>query len=376
MASEVKTDSPDAASMALHFDVAGRLTRVVALSGGNINDTYLAVCRTADGETGFIVQRLNRHVFASPEDVIHNMRVVTEHMGRRLAAEAPMADRVWRIPRVIPARGGGDLIVDGKGNYWRAMSLIVGAQTYEHIRDIGHAHEIGVALGQFQRSVSDIPVARLKDVLPGFHVTPRYLAAYDAASVSAPRQRRHAADVADCHAFVMQRRAWAAVLEDARGRGELLPRPIHGDPKVANVMIDDATGKGIGMIDLDTVSPGLVHYDFGDCLRSCCNPTGEDALDPGDVVFDTDLCAAVVKGYMTFAREFLTDADRHYLYDAIRLLTFELGVRFFADFLAGDHYFKTARAGHNLCRARVQFRLCESIERREATIRRVLEAHA
>ena len=148
---------------------------------------------------------------------------------------------------------------------------------------------------------------------------------------------------------------------------------FHGDPKVNNIMIDDVTGKGTAMIDLDTVSPGLVHVDFGDALRSICNPAGEEATNLAQVVFDEDLATAFCKGYMREAGSFMTDADRAYLYDSIRLLPFELGLRFFQDFLAADVYFKTSTPGQNLNRARVQFRLCESVEARERSIRSMLE---
>ena len=147
---------------------------------------------------------------------------------------------------------------------------------------------------------------------------------------------------------------------------------FHGDPKVNNIMIDDVTGKGTAMIDLDTVSPGLIHMDFGDALRSICNPAGEEETDLAKVVFDEDLCMAFCKGYMREAGSFLTDADRAYFYDAIRLLPFELGLRFFQDYLAGNVYFKTTQPEQNLNRARVQFRLCESVEAREHSIRNAL----
>jgi Ser/Thr protein kinase RdoA (MazF antagonist) len=151
-------------------------------------------------------------------------------------------------------------------------------------------------------------------------------------------------------------------------------RVVHGDPKISNIMIDDATGKGTCIVDLDTVKPGLIHYDFGDCLRSCCNPAGEETQDMSRVLFDTDLCEAIVRGYMVHARSFLTEADREYLYDSIRLIAFELGLRFFADYIAGDVYFKTRHDGQNLNRARVQFKLTESIEAREKQIRGILGA--
>jgi len=367
-----------AALVAPQFDVAGRLVRVVPTSGGNVNDTYLAIFRTTFSEERFVVQRLNRHVFPSPENVMHNMKVVTEHVHRRLEAETHLSDRIWQLPRVIPTKDGRDFIIDSDGDCWRAISLIASAHAYEKIQNLEHAHEAGFVLGQFQRCISDISVDELKDTLPGFHETPRYLAAYDVVLQSEPAQAqlKSCVDAAYCHKFVTERRGWAAVIEDARLRGELGARPIHGDPKVANVMIDDATGKGTCMIDLDTVKPGLVHYDFGDCLRSCCNAAGEETLDLGSVVFDIDLCTAIVRGYMTFARDFLTDADRNYLFDSIRLITFELGVRFFTDFLVGDRYFKVSREGQNLSRALVQFKLCESIEMREAVIRKVIEAAA
>ena len=140
-------------------------------------------------------------------------------------------------------------------------------------------------------------------------------------------------------------------------------------------MIDDLTGKGTSIVDLDTVKPGLIHYDFGDALRSIANPAGEETQDLAGVRFDLDLCEAFVRGYMSCASDFLTQEDRKYLYDAIRLIAFELGLRFFQDYLAGDVYFKVHSPDHNLNRARVQLRLCESIEAREAMIRKTLDRY-
>ena len=172
--------------------------------------------------------------------------------------------------------------------------------------------------------------------------------------------------------FVDERRDFAISLEKAEQAGELKKRMFHGDPKVNNIMIDDFTGKGTAMIDLDTVSPGLIHVDVGDAVRSICNPAGEEELNLGKVAFDETLFQAFMRGYMKEAGAFLTDADRAYLYDAIRLLPFELGLRFFQDYLAGNVYFTTTQPEQNLNRARVQFRLCESVEARERSIRGVL----
>jgi len=364
-----------AALMAQRFDVAGRLVTVDPTGSGNVNDTYLAIVRTVFSEERFILQRINKRVFPKPELIMENMRVVTEHAHRRIEEEAHRSDRIWQLPRVIPTRDGGDLAVDGDGEYWRAISLIASAHSHEQVQSIEHAFEAGYVLGHFQRLISDIPCERLHDTLEGFHITPRYLEKYDQARNTDDGRKRldSSWEAQYCMRFVEDRRRWCHVLEEAKARGDLALRPIHGDPKIANIMIDDATGKGTCIVDLDTVKPGLIHYDFGDCLRSCCNPAGEETLDFRKIYFDTDLCEAIVKGYLLDAREFLTEADRCYLFDAVRLIAFELGLRFFADYVAGDVYFKTRYDGQNLNRACVQFKLTESIEMREGQIRKVLE---
>jgi Ser/Thr protein kinase RdoA (MazF antagonist) len=364
-----------AALIAQKFDVAGRLVTVENTGEGNVNDTYLVIFRTTFSEERFILQRINKRVFPKPEYIMENMRVLTEHVHRRLEEEAHLSDRIWQLPRIIPAKDGKDFVIDGDGDYWRAISLIASAHSYAQVQSIEHAHEAGFVLGQFQRLISDLPVDTLHDTLEGFHITPGYLAKLDAALATSQGQARlqSAAEAERCHRFIEARRSWCAILEDAKQRGELRLRPVHGDPKISNIMVDDATGKGTCIVDLDTVKPGLIHYDFGDCLRSCCNPAGEEVLDLTRVYFDTDLCEAIVKGYMAHARSFLSDADRRYLYDSIRLIAFELGLRFFADYIAGDVYFKTRYDGQNLNRARVQLKLAESIETREKMIRQILD---
>lgn len=364
-----------AALMAQQFAVAGRLVTVENSGRGNVNDTYMAIFRTTFSEERFILQRINKRVFPKPEYIMENMRLVTDHVHQRLENEAHMADRIWQLPRVIPTKDGRDYVVDGDGEYWRAISLIASAHSYEKVQSLEHAHEAGFVLGQFQRLISDIPTDKLHDTLVGFHITPSYLKKLDDALLTPEGQQRlsSSSEAVRSHRFIEERREWCSVLENARAAGELCLRPIHGDPKVANIMIDDATGKGTCIVDLDTVKPGLIHYDIGDCLRSCCNPAGEEALDMNQVFFDTDLCRVIIQGYLKYARSFLSDADRHYLFDCIRLIAFELGLRFFADYIAGDVYFRTTCDGQNLNRARVQFKLVESIETRESLIRAVVE---
>ncbi|MCF6174549.1 MAG: aminoglycoside phosphotransferase family protein [Victivallaceae bacterium] len=363
--------------VAEQFDVAGRLVSVKEHGDGNVNDTYIVVFRTTFSEEKFILQRISSTVFAEPMNIIHNMKLLTEHGHAKLEAGVDLADRIWQLPKLIKTRHGDDFIIDEDGNYWRAISLIASAHSYEKVRNIEHAFEVGTVLGKFHETVNDLPSDLLKDPLPGFHETPVYLDEYDKVCQQKPAGKllKFSKDADNCRRFIEQRRQFAMVLETAKRHGELKLRPIHGDPKISNIMIDDDTGKGTCIVDLDTVKPGLVHYDFGDCMRSCCNPAGEETKNISKVIFDTNLCQAITKGYMGFGRQFLTESDKYYLYDSIRLITFELGLRFFTDYLAGNVYFKTRYDGHNLHRARVQFKLVESIETREDIIREILDRY-
>lgn len=363
------------AHAAQQFDVPGRLVAITAYGSGNVNDTYLAIFRTTFSEERVIVQRINTSVFSRPEWIMENMRVVTEHVHRKLEREQDMADRIWQMPRVIPAKDGKDFHVDSEGNYWRVITLMASAKAYDKTTNADHAFEVGTVLGQFHRLISDIDPGRLHDTLPGFHKTPLYLQKYDETVRTGPAKAllKNSIEARRLVRFIEKHRDLAGVLENALEKKELAVRLIHGDPKVTNIMIDDVTGKGTSIVDLDTVKPGLVHYDFGDAVRSVCNPAGEETTNLNDVVFDLDLCEAIFKGYMINGLQFLTPAEQKYLFASVRLLPFELGLRFFQDYLAENVYFRVRSEEQNLNRARVQFKLCESIETRARAIRSVLE---
>ena len=359
------------------FNIKGRLVALRPFGNGNINDTYLAIYRNTFTETQVILQRVNRRVFPRPEVIMSNMHEITRHCHEKLEADAARGadDRVWQMPRIIKAKDSSDYVTDETGDVWRVITRIMSARAFDIAQGPEHAMECGAALGHFHYLISDMPPESISDPLPGFHITSGYLAAYDKTleSESARALLNASMETRRLAKFIEERRGLAVSLERAEKDGELKKRMFHGDPKVNNIMIDDVTGKGTAMIDLDTVSPGLIHMDFGDALRSICNPAGEEETDLAKVVFDEDLCTAFCKGYMREAGSFLTDADRTYLYDAIRLLPFELGLRFFQDYLAGNVYFKTSQPEQNLNRARVQFRLCESVEARERSVRNVLK---
>ena len=356
-------------SIVEQFDFVGDVLDVQRYGSGNVNDTFL-VTLASDPREKAILQKVNQQVFRRPELIILNMRAFMEHIWATNGRRADTQGRRWETPDIICTKNGMDYWRDPESGFWRMTTFVKDAQTYDTIRDRHHAGEIGYALGRFHSLISDLPVEKLHDTLEGFHITPRYLAHYDA--VVANGQHKSSPEIAYGRDFVARRRAWASVLEEAVRRGELALRPIHGDPKVNNILIDDITGQAVSVIDLDTVKPGLVHYDIGDCLRSCCNPLGEETEAVDAVRFETDLCQAILEGYLAEARHFMTAKDYDYIYDAVRLIAFELGLRFFTDYLEGNVYFKTKDAEHNLRRALVQFRLTESIEAQAGAIRAIV----
>jgi Ser/Thr protein kinase RdoA (MazF antagonist) len=357
-------------NIAQQFAASSPVTELRAFGSGNINDTYL-VTIASDREPQFVLQRINTHVFQQPALVMQNMRIFTEHVCQQLQSRTDGLERRWAVPRVLLTLANQDHWVEPDGSYWRAISFIDGSETIDIIQDIEHGREVGYALGRFHHLISDLDPALLSDTLVGFHITPQYLADYHQVLSTATIAVSEEVDY--CLQFVRDRQAWARVLEDAKNDGRLPLRPIHGDPKVNNVLICTTTQQAIGIIDLDTVKPGLVHYDIGDCLRSGCNPLGEETKEWERVEFDTEMCRAILAGYLSQASGFLTEDDYTYLFDGIRLIAFELGLRFFTDYLAGNVYFKVKYPTHNLDRALVQFKLTASIEAQESIIRSIIE---
>ncbi|WP_427159263.1 phosphotransferase enzyme family protein [Aliinostoc sp. HNIBRCY26] len=354
-------------TIAEQFALPGKVTNVQAFGSGNINDTFLV---TVDAqEPHFILQRINTQVFRQPQLIMQNMRTFTEHIYQSLQRQ-PL-NRRWEIPRVLSTQEAQDYCIDTTGNFWRAISFIGNSQSFDTMQSLEQAQEIGYALGMFHNLISDLAPEKLADTLVGFHITPLYLQHYQ--EVLAGITPKSSPEVNYCLQFVSDRTTFAHILENAKVEGKLPLRLMHGDPKINNVMFDTATQKAVSVIDLDTVKPGLVHYDIGDCLRSGCNPAGEETADWDSIYFDTDLCRGILQGYLAVAKAFLTENDYTYMYDGIRLIAFELGLRFFADYLAGNVYFKVKHPEHNLARAIVQFKLTESIESQEHQIRQIIQ---
>ena len=345
-----------------------QIANVQSFGSGNINDTFFVSWQEIEAKS-FILQRINTNVFSEPKLVMQNMRIYADHVRDRLKKE-PL-DRRWEVPQVLLTEQGLDYWQTENGEFWRSLSFIAGSQSFDAIASTTQAQEVGYALGTFHHLVSDLVPERLADTLEGFHITPRYLRQYE--EVVAKHEAKRSPELNYCLQFVDDRKGLAHILEDAKAAGKLRSRIMHGDPKVNNILFDKQTQLAVSMIDLDTVKSGLVHYDIGDCLRSGCNLAGEETEQWESVEFETELCQGILQGYLSMARSFLTEYDYVYIYDAIRIITFELGLRFLTDYLAGNIYFHVKYPEHNLLRSLVQFRLVESIEAQESIINKIIK---
>jgi Ser/Thr protein kinase RdoA (MazF antagonist) len=352
----------DARQMAGEFALDGAITDVRPHGNGLINDTYLV---STTGGHRAILQRLNTQVFPHPAWILENLRTLLDH-ARQQGLEG------LRLPALYRARNGRDYVMDREGGFWRALEFIPETHSLTALANAEQAQAVGAALGRFHLLLTELPAEKLHTTLPGFHVTPEYLRHFD--KIVQDSEAGHSIALRDALAFVEEHREHAAVLEQAKQSGALTLRPTHGDPKLNNFLFDAGARQVVALIDLDTVQPGLVQVDVADCLRSCCNRAGESPAELFAVRFDLDTARAILRGYTAEAREFLTTEDYDYLYDAIRLIPFELGLRFLTDHFAGNCYFKVTQPGQNLLRARVQFRLTEDIERHEGTLRRLIES--
>jgi Ser/Thr protein kinase RdoA (MazF antagonist) len=237
------------------------------------------------------------------------------------------------------------------------LSFISNSRSLVTLASSAQAREIGRLLGCFHRLLSTLSPDNLHDPLPGFHVTPEYLQQYDQICTKNFRPVNEKEKL--CTTLIEQSRHRVDILE--RNRERLTTTIIHGDPKAANFLFARENDTAISLIDLDTVMPGVLLHDLGDCLRSCCNPAGEEIDNPDQIFFDSELFTALLQGYCSQAADLLNAKDQELLIDAVWLISFELGLRFFTDHLAGNPYFKVRNPQHNLHRALVQFYLAESV---------------
>ncbi len=348
---------PDPRRAAAAFCRDGATCPLSLLGRGNINDTFLV----ASAATSFVLQRINSRVFPQPLSVINNFAKVTRHLtGRRVQTGKP-----FRKALPVSTLAGALFFRDAQGEYWRGQTYLPHTSC-SILTSPGQAFQIGRILASFHSLVADLDLQCLADPLPGFHNLPQYLQEFD--RLPTKQQTETNAASSYCFQAIQQGMQRATVLEEAKNSGLLPPQAIHGDPKIDNFLFDDR-GLADGMLDLDTVGAGIVHYDLGDCLRSCCNRAGESGADGRAVFFDMEICRAILAGYFSLPQQLLSTWQRAYVFDAVLAITFELGVRFLIDHLHGNIYFKVRQDGENLVRAERQFRLVDDIVKHEAEIR-------
>jgi Ser/Thr protein kinase RdoA (MazF antagonist) len=354
----------DVRAIAGRFQLAGEFLQAEPFGSGHINDTWRAT--TGHGiRSRYILQRLNAAVFQNPAGVMENISRVTAHLGEKISG-APDAAR--RAPALVPARDGKSFYRDADGNWWRVFPFIERTRAVDVVESPAQAFAAAKAFGNFQKLLADLPAPRLHETIPDFHHTPKRFAALEKA-VAADACNRAAPAKPEIE-FALQNKAICRVLLAANLPG----RVTHNDTKINNVLLDDATGEGVCVIDLDTVMPGLALYDFGDMVRSMTNPAAENERDLSKVEMQFPLFEALLRGYLSSAADFLTPAEKNLLPVSGQLIAFELGLRFLTDFLSGDTYFKVTHAGENLDRCRAQFKLFESIRRQESAMSKLVAA--
>ncbi len=358
-------DEQSVAAAARAFKLDGEFRIAKPYGSGHIHDTYCATFGDGGREERIILQHINTAIFKNPVAVMENIARVTDHLRSRVTAEADVGRRVLQL---VSTRDGADWHLDAEGRYWRAYWFIERARTFDSVDSPRQAFEAARAFGEFQRLLADLPEPRLHESIPDFHNTLKRFEAFELAVVEDAAGRE--AEARDEIAFAMARRAIATVLVGA----ELPERVTHYDTKLNNVLLDDETGEGICVIDLDTVMPGLVPYDFGDMVRTMTCPALEDEQDLSRVAMDFELFEAMLRGYLEGAGRFLTDRERESLIAGAKVIVFEQGIRFLSDHLAGDVYYRVTRPDQNLDRCRTQFKLLESIERQHDAMLLLLQS--
>jgi len=360
---------PDFPAICREFAFAGAFKGGRTHGSGHINDTYAVAFESGGKARRYVLQRINRRVFNDVPALMENIARVSAHVAGRVR-DLPDAGR--RGLTLVPTRGGAAYYQDPAGDCWRAYHFIEGATTFDQIESPAQALVAARAFGAFQRLLADLPAPRLRETIPDFHHTRRRFEALERA-ISADAAGRVAGVAAEI-GFVRGREGLVDRLLDLQARGDAPERITHNDTKLNNVMLDDATGEALCVIDLDTVMPGLALYDFGDMARSATNSAAEDERDLSRVRMQLPVFAALVEGYLGGAGSLLNGAERASLALAGRVITFEIGLRFFTDHLQGDIYFKTARPGHNLDRARNQFALVQSMEDQQSAMEALCRA--
>ncbi len=352
------------------FYIYGDFLVATPFGTGNINDTYQVTYDQGGIRLHYALQRINKTVFTKPDQVMENVDRVTRHMLSKIHGSNLTTRK--RTIRLLYTRDGKPFVVDADGEYWRMYIFIEHARTYDVLESADHAYKAARTFGEFQWDMVDLPGPRLHETIPDFHNTPLRLERLKDAIKRDPCDR--VKQVSKEIDFILSRDSELGRLVELN-RANLLPERItHNDTKINNILIDDVSGEGICVLDLDTVMPGLALYDFGDMVRSGTNAAEEDEQRLDRVRMRFDIFEALLRGYLAGAGSFLTPLEREELPFSGKLITMELGMRFLTDFLEGDTYFKTTRVNQNLDRCRTQFKLVEEMEANFCKMHKLLKS--
>ncbi|BCX48492.1 phosphotransferase family protein [Haloferula helveola] len=341
------------------FAIEGEFAEGEEVHSGHINSTYRVTFESGDGSLNrYILQRINEKVFKDPLAVMRNVECVTRHINWKVLRVKK--DLGGQTLNLYPGRGGRFWVAGPNGGIWRCYNCIEGCFTYDIVENTRQAYQAARAFGSFQDLVSDLPPDELEETIPRFHDTRmRYERLMEVAE--SDLHGRAGAVSAELE-FVRKREAEVDRVLDGLRSGDIPQRITHNDTKINNVMIDGETDEAVCVIDLDTVMPGSVLYDFGDLVRTAVSPAAEDEQDLSKVQLRMPMFEALVEGYLEAGKEFLKESEVSLLAFSAKLITLEIGIRFLTDHIEGDVYFKTQRPGHNLDRARTQLQLVEEIE--------------
>ena len=353
------------------FIVNGELVSSRSYGGGHINGTELVKTREGDTEHLYVLQKINKTVFKRPDLLMDNYVAVTEFIRKKIASEG--GDPMRECVNIIRTRDGKSYYIDDGGEYWRMLSYVEDSISYDMAETPEQFYESAVAFGNFQYMLRDYPADTLYEIIPNFHNTPeRYRQLMEAAERDVCGRYAEVKSDVD---FARAREGFTEIFERAHGEGKLPLKVTHNDTKLNNVLFDKRTGRSLCVVDLDTIMPGYAINDFGDSIRFGATTAVEDESDLSKVNFDIGLFEIYVKGFLEGARGGLTDAELDLLPESAVMMTLECGMRFLADYLSGDTYFKTSREGQNLDRARNQFKLVSDMEKALEDMRKIVKKY-
>jgi thiamine kinase-like enzyme len=349
------------------FESDGVFRRAYSTGSGHIHDTFLV--ETEDKSTDdYILQRLNNHVFKNIPQVQENIERVTSHLRKKLL-ERPGSDIKRECLTLVPSIEGKTWIMDNQGFYWRMYIYIKDHRSYDTVDTPDKAKEGGKAIGRFQAMLADLGGEPLHETIPWFHDVEKRLGAFY--KKMAEDRVDRVKDVVKEIDIVKTRAEKMQIILQLGKEGKIPLRITHNDTKFNNILFDK-NDKALCLIDLDTVMPGYVHYDFGDAMRTAANMAAEDEPDLSKIKMNINIFRAYADGYIAEVKDTLNDIEKEWLAFAPLLLTFIMGLRFLTDYIDGDNYYKIDHEHHNIQRARAQFRLLKSMEEQYHEMQRII----